>query len=338
MSKITNLKDIAESLNLSISTVSRVINDKPGISKKTKKRVLEKAKQLNYTTNLMARAFRISKSNIIGVIVPTVSLYFTSIVLKGILSEAEKRSYRVMITESNNDVKKEEEMFNALLQFGVDGILISLSKNSTDTDYLFKASSNIPMVMFDKVSSIIPCTRIVINEEEAAYNAVKHLISIGKRKIAILKESKYSYTSEKRYKGYLKALADNNIELEHDYVKSCLDINLERGKELTKELLNLKNLPDAIFAITDSAAVGAIQIIKKSGLRIPEDIAVVGFSNSSLAEVIEPNLTTIDQPGLQIGRTAVNFLIDKINKSDSEIDNKTVEIKTKLIIRNSTVK
>ena len=174
--------------------------------------------------------------------------------------------------------------------------------------------------------------------EEAAFNAIEHLINIGKKRIAIIKEREFSYNSEKRYAGYLRALKEHHIEIDEKIIISVDDISLQQGKRMTNILLSIKKRPDAIFTITDSAAIGVIQTLKKFNIKIPEDIAVVGFSNSSHSTIIEPSLTTIDQPGETIGKTAVKYLIEEIDSETEILIHKTIVIKGNLIIRDSTFK
>ncbi|MBT8310692.1 MAG: LacI family transcriptional regulator [Bacteroidia bacterium] len=335
--EITTLKNLADRLELSTSTISRALSNHPDISDATKLKVQKLAKSLNYVPNIFAKGFRQHKTNMIGVIVPSITHYFTTTIIRGVLEEAALKGYRVIISESNNDVIKQTEMLNTMIQFGVDGILVSLSKKTRNIDSVLKTLNTIPLILFDKVSDQIPCTQVIINDEEAAFNAVEHLINIGKKRIAILKESEFSYTSEKRYSGYLRALEAHDIKIDDKYILSCEDINQEQGIILTNILLSLKQRPDAIFAITDSAAIGAIKVLKKSNIKIPDEIAVIGFSNSSHSIVIEPQLTTIDQPGNRIGKVAVDYLIEEIESPDDTIYNKTIEIKTNLIIRDSTL-
>lgn len=175
------LKELSKELNLSISTVSRALNDHPDISLATKEKVKKLAKQMNYIPNLFARGFRSQETHILGVIVPNISHLFTSTIIKGIIEEAELRGYRVIISESNNDDAKQVEMLNTMTQFGVDGVLMSLGRKTKDVEEVLKVLNRIPIVLFDKVSSKIPCTQVVINEEEAAFNAVEHLIELGKK-------------------------------------------------------------------------------------------------------------------------------------------------------------
>lgn len=336
--EIITLKKLAQDLNLSISTVSRALNDHQDISAATKKKVKDLASQLNYVPNIFAKGFRQHKSNIIGVIVPSITHYFTTTIIRGILEEAALKGYRVIISESNNDIDKQSEMLHTMIQFGVDGILMSLSKMTRNVESVLKIANTIPLILFDKVSDKIPCTQVIVNDEEAAFNAVEHLINIGKKRIAIIKESEFSYNSEKRYAGYLRALKEHQLPIDAKIVLSSEDINMEQGKILTNILLSLKERPDAIFAITDSTAIGVIKVLKKHNIKVPEEIAVVGFSNSLHSTIIEPNLTTIDQPGNRIGKTAVTYLIEEIDTINDTLVNKSIEIKTNLIIRDSTFK
>lgn len=332
------LKELAEKLDLSISTVSRALNDHPDISDVTKKRVNDLAHNLNYIPNIFAKGFRSHKSNIIGVIVPSITHYFTTTLIRGVLEEASLKGYRVIVSESNNDVDKQTEMLKTMIQFGVDGVLMSISKMTRDVSSILKVLNTLPLILFDKASDKIPCTQVVINETESAYNAVEHLVNIGKKRIAIIKETEYSYNSEKRFEGYLKALKEHNLPIDDKLIISVDDISLIQGKRMANVLLSLKERPDAIFAITDTAAIGVIKTLKKFNIKIPEEIAVVGFSNSLNATIIEPMLTTIDQPGQKIGATAVKYLIEEINQPNVSLTNKTVEIRSNLIIRDSTFK
>lgn len=332
------MKMLAQALNLSISTVSRALNDHPDISEETKIKVKQLAQSKNYIPNIFAKGFRKHKSNIIGVIVPNITHYFTATIVRGILEQASVQGYRVIISESNDDVIKQNEMFHTMIQFGVDGILASLTKMTRDIGNILPIIDTLPLILFDKVSDKIPCTQITINDEEAAFNAVEHLINIGKKRIAIIKEREFSYTSEKRYAGYLRALKEHQIEVDEKIIISVDDISLQQGKRMANILLSIKKRPDAIFAITDSAAIGVIQTLNKFNIKIPEDIAVVGFSNSRNATIIKPNLTTVNQPGNTIGKTATKYLIQEIeNENDNDvIVKKTIEIKTELIVREST--
>ncbi len=330
------LKALAKELDLSISTVSRALNDHPDISTATREKVKRLATKLHYSPNLFAKGFRSHRTHILGVIVPNISHYFTTTILKGILEESENLGYRVIISESRNDEIQQSKMLETMMQFGVDGILMALARKTKSVNTILDMLQRIPLVLFDKVSSKIPCTQIVINEEEAAYNAVEHLINLGRSRIAIIKETERSFNSEKRFEGYLRALRDHNIPVDDKIILSTEDISLDKGKMLANVLLSLKERPDAIFAITDSAAIGVIKALHKFKVAIPGEIAVVGFSNSLHSTIVHPSLTTVDQPGALIGKTAVDYLIDEIENPKEDIATRTVAIKTNLIVRDSS--
>lgn len=338
MSKKQNitLKQLAKELDLSISTVSRALNDHPDISITTRDRVKKLATKLHYTPNLFAKGFRSHRTHIIGVIVPNISHYFTTTILKGVLSESENLGYRVIISESKNNELKQTEMLETMIQFGVDGILMALARKTKSIDSILDIQNRIPLVLFDKVSDKIPCTQVVINDEEAAYNAVEHLINIGKTRIAIIKETEQSFNSRKRFQGYLRALQEHNLHIDEKIILSTEDISLSKGRMLANNLLSLKNRPDAIFAITDSAAIGVIKALNKFKVKIPQEIAVVGFSNNISSTIINPSLSTVDQPGEKIGKTAVRYLIEEIENPKENLVTKTIEIKTNLIVRDSS--
>jgi len=334
---VITLKKIASDLGVSISTVSRALNDHQDISDSTKEKVNAIAKKLNYTPNLFAKGFRAHKTNIIGVIVPNIDHYFTSTLLKGIMREAEVQGYKVIISESNNNELKQSEMLNTMNQFGVDGILLSLANRTQNFDEILKMLEHFPLILFDKVSRKIPCTQIVIDDEDAAFRLVEHLIQTGKKRIAIIKDTDSTFISEKRYLGYLRALKKYKLEVDENIILSADEITLSHGKLNTTFLLSLHHKPDAIFAITDDAAVGVIKVLKQNNIKIPEDIAVAGFSNSINSTIIEPKLTTIDQPGHKIGSVAIQYLLNEI-RNEHQLLNKTIVIKTNLIVRESSFK
>ena len=335
----STLKEIALKLDLSISTISRALNDHPDISNKTKEKVVQISKDLNYHPNLFARGFRSHKTQIIGVVVPKISHYYTSTLLEGVLEYAEQKGYRVIISESKNNFEKQIEMLNTMIQFGADGILLSLTRITKNVQDILNVLDRVPLVLFDKVSNKIPCTQVIINGKQAAFNAVEHLINLGKKRIAIFKEIENSFNSEQRFAGYLGALKQYNIPIDEKLILSTENISMEHGARLANIILTHNKRPDAIFSITDSCAVGAIKTLKKFKIKIPEEIAIVGFSNNLISTIIEPNLSTVDQPGNKIGKVAVKYLIEEIeNENDDSSSSKTIEIGTNLIIRESSFK
>jgi LacI family transcriptional regulator len=334
---IVTLKKLAQELGISISTVSRALSDHPDISDETKKRVHEVSKKLHYIPNFFAKGFRSHKSFILGVIVPDISHFFTSTLLKGIMQEAELNGYKVIVSESRNNEQKQAEMLKTMNQFRVDGVLLSLARTTSNFDEILSTRQFRPLILVDKVSTKVPCTQIVIDEEDAAFRIVEHLIQTGKKRIAIIKETEKSFNSEMRYLGYLRALKTYKIDIDESIILSSEDISMHQGKRLGAILISMKNRPDAIFAITDLAAIGVIKTLNNSNISIPDQIAVAGFSNNITSIIIEPKLTTIDQPGIKIGEVAVKYLLEEINE-EAKLSNKTIIIKTNLIVRDSTFK
>lgn len=332
---IVTLKKIAFELGLSISTVSRALNDNANISVETKELVKAYATKVKYAPNLFAKGFRSHKSNIIGVIIPNIEHHFTATLLRGIISNAELNGYKVIICESINNEKKQAELLQTMIQFGVDGVLLSLTKKTKNVEKILEMTHHIPLILFDRTSSKIPCTHIYIDDEDAAFKAVEHLINLGKKRIAIIKESDSSNVSERRYQGYLRALRKHNLEFDENIVLSSEDLSIEEGRRQTSILLSLQSKPDGVFTIIDEAGIGVIKELKKNKIKIPEEIAVVGFSNSIFSTIINPKLTSIDQPGNRIGEIAVKYLIEEI-KNEGIVSHKTIEIKTNLIIRKSS--
>ncbi|WP_299834706.1 LacI family DNA-binding transcriptional regulator [uncultured Tenacibaculum sp.] len=330
------LKQIAANLQLSVSTISRALNNNANISEVTRNKVKKEATRLNYIPCSMAKSFRNRRTNIVGVIVPSITHSFTGIILKGILLETDRIGYKTIICETNDNPEKEKELLNQMLEFGVDGILISLSKFTTDLSPLLKVLEKKPIILFDKVSDKIPCTQIVTNEVAAAFSAVEHLISIGKKRIAIVKEKQGSFNSEKRFVGYLKALDQYRYPLDETLIFDVLNMSIDEGELLTEYIFGLKEKPDAIFCVTDCLAIGVIKTLNKYNVKIPDEIAVVGFSNSNYSTVIKPNLTTIKQPGQQIGKLAVKQLMEELGNDNDFFSSKSIEVNTKLIVREST--
>ena len=332
---IITLKKIASDLELSISTVSRALNNHSDISDETKELVKAYAAKVKYVPNLFAKGFRSHKTNIIGVIIPNIEHTFTASLLRGIISSAELNGYKVIICESFNSIQKQAELLETMIQFGVDGVLLSLTKKTQNVDEILEMMKHVPLILFDRISNKVPCTQIIIDDEDAAFQAVEHLINTGKKRIAIIKETDSSNVSERRFQGYLRALRKHNIEIDESIILSSEDLSINEGKRQTTILLSLQNKPDGIFTIIDEAGIGVIKELKKNKIKIPEEIAVVGFSNTILSSIIKPKLSSIDQPGNRIGEIAVKYLIEEI-QNDNLASHKTIEIKTNLIVRKSS--
>ncbi|SDG65477.1 transcriptional regulator, LacI family [Flavobacterium omnivorum] len=336
----TTLKEIAAQLGISITTASKALKGYSDVSEKTKKAVIELAQKLNYTPNSFAVNLRTKESKTIGLIIPTLVHDFFSYVIKGILEEAEKRDYLVIILQSNEKLEFEKKQIDLLLNKRVDGILMSLSNETGDFDHLKSIiSHNTPLVLFDKIAKLVHCSKVTINDKKAAYDAVCYLIKKGYKKIAHFRGSYLPQNAIDRFLGYKKALEDNGIIYDSSLVFVCENnADFQDGYENAKKVMDEHPEIDAIFAVTDLVAIGIIKYFNEIGVSIPQQIAVLGFSNWFMSSVISPKLSTIDQPGFKIGSRSASILFDEINlkKNNLPIVFQSIELETSIIEREST--
>ncbi|WP_282122899.1 LacI family DNA-binding transcriptional regulator [Algibacter mikhailovii] len=335
------LKEIAEQLNISVTTVSKALKDYPDVSKKTRGLVRELAKTLNYKPNTFAVNLRTKESKTIGLVIPVIVHHFFSNVIKGIISQAEKKGYLVIILQSNESYELEKKQIDLLLSQRVDGIIISLANGTANFNHLNEViAQEKPLVMFDKIAKIVKCSKVIIDDRKAAYLATQHLIDIGCKRIAHFRGALLPQNSIDRFLGYKKALLDNNLPYDPSlvYICECGDMSFEEGKKNAKQLLRDHSDIDGIFINTDLVAIGAMTEFHNQGVKIPEDISIVGFSNWFMSSVISPSLTTIDQPGFLMGKTAFKLLFKEIKarKKNKIFTPKTSILETGLVIREST--
>ncbi|MFV8359629.1 LacI family DNA-binding transcriptional regulator [Flavobacterium sp. LS1P3] len=334
------LKEIAAQLGISITTVSKSLKGYSDVSEKTKKSVIELAQKLHYTPNSFAVNLRTKESKTIGLIIPTLVHDFFSSVIKGILEEAEKRDYMVIILQSNEKLEFEKKQIDLLLNKRVDGILMSLSNETGDFEHLKSIIANrTPLVLFDKIAKLVNCSKVTINDKKAAYDAVCYLIKKGYKKIAHFRGSYLPQNAIDRFLGYKKALEDNGISYDSSLVFVCENnTDFEDGYENAKKVIHEHPEIDAIFAVTDLVAIGIIKYFNETGISIPQRIAVLGFSNWFMSSVISPKLSTINQPGFEIGRRSASILFDeiKLKKNNSPVTFQSIELETNMIEREST--
>jgi len=343
-SKQITLADLARELKVSPATVSRALKDHPDISADTRKKVKELARSLHYRPNSIAQGLRKQESKIIGVIIPEIVHHFFSSVISGIMEHAYKAGYRVMLCQSMEMLEKEIEDVEALFSSRVDGILISLANETNNYKHLEEVRNyGVPIVSFDKVCQNMPNhSKVIIDDYEGAFNITTHLLEQGYRNIAHIHGPLNPITSQNRLNGYRDALSAQNVPENPDYIMGCQFVTQEEGYNFTKKLISLPNRPDAIFAVTDLVAIGAMVAIKEAGLSIPNDLAVVGYSDWAMASVVEPSLTTVAQPGFEMGSLATQLLIDEIKYLHEDHDlpyrHTTEVLKTEMKIRDSSVK
>lgn len=339
--KETTLKVIAEKLNISITTVSKALKNYSDVSPTTREKVLELARELHYTPNSFAVNLRTKESKTIGLIIPEVVHHFFSSVINGIIAEAEKNEYLVIILQSNESLELEKKQVQLLINKRVDGIIMSLSNESNDDDHIREIiHRNIPFVMFDKISKMIPCSKVIIDDQKAASAAVEHLITVRCKKIAHIRGPVNPQNAIDRFLGYKKALEKNNISFDKNLVFTCVRVSFEEGYEFAKQIC--KNHPDVdgIFVITDLVAVGVLAYLNENNIKVPEQIAVIGFSNWFMSQVITPKLSTVDQPSYEMGVSAFNLLLKEIRavKEDKPKVIENLILDTQLIIRESSKK
>lgn len=338
--KTVTIKQIAEKLGVSITTVSKALKDYPDISEKTKKVVRDMAASMNYVPNASAVYLRTKESKTIGVIIPALVHHFFSNVIKGILKKAEKNGYLVILMQSNENYELEKKQIDLLLQKGVDGILVSLSNKTNKFDHLKQVQEfGTPLILFDKIAKTVNCSKVVINDKKAAYEAVTHLIKQGHKRIAHFRGDLNPQNSIDRFLGYKKALEDHGITYDPSLVYVCnKNSDFKDGyKAAAKLIKDHKNTVDAVFTITDAIAIGAMSYFSDNLIIVPKDIAIFGFSNWFMSTVTKPPLSTVKQSGYKMGKKATELLLHEIeNKQNGIISTpQKIILPTKLIIRDT---
>ena len=327
------IKHIAKLLGISKSTVSRVLQNRSDVNPETRRRVLELAESLRYQPNSIAVHLKSQCTQTIGVIIPETINSFFSRSVGGIQRVASTAGYNVLVCQSNESCATEKSNLNSLISNHVDGLLISVSRETQNAEHFqVLIERNIPVVFFDRVCENLPTPQVITDNYEITFKATEHLIEQGCRRIAILAGPQHLYTSSNRLAGYSDALIKNNIgnnpELMHR------DFRAQDIERFTRELLHAKEIPDAIFAINDMAAVEIMHVMKKAGLKIPQDIAVIGFNNERIGEFVEPSLSSIHLPAEEMGAAAAEMLLQRIKYPDHQPERRLIP--STLIVRDST--
>lgn len=337
MKKIT-LKDIAAHLEVSISTASKAINGSHEISAAVTEKIQKYAKEKHYKPNRLALNLLNKSNKTIGVIVPNILNYFFVQVLYGIEKVANEKGYNIISCISDESFEKESKTLEFLDSGTVDGLIVSLSEETQDTERVEAlmdiVDSQIPLVLFDRVSDLVECDKVVVDDFEAGYTSTKHFLDTGCKTVALVSPISKSSVGKLRFEGYKKALQEQNISFDKNLI---VNFGAHDDLDVLMSLL-LNHAPiDAILGLDEITAVKVLQIIKSRGFRVPEDISIIGFTNGQLSEFVTPALTTVSQHGKYIGESAAKQLIERIEgtqEDESEFNTKIV--KTNLIIRNST--
>lgn len=332
------IHDIARKLNITASTVSRALKDNPRISQETKKAVLRVAKKLNYQPNHIAAALRNGRSNIIGVIVPTADRSFFSSVIRGIEEVANGSRYNVMICQSYDSYEKEVASVEALLNARVDGIIASHGKETFDFDHFEKIRrEGVPLVMFDRTIDDFEVSNVVIDDYLGGYKATEHLIEQGCRRIAHFTSPRKISIFKERLRGYREALETHGLVYDERLVIQS-SLQLEDGRESMRKLLKLRKGPDAVFSASAYGAMGALQVLKEKKLKVPDDVALVAFSNEPFTSFTEPALTTIEQHPTRMGNAAAEIFLEERAASHDKFIPQKIVLKPELIVRGSSLK
>jgi LacI family transcriptional regulator len=338
--KDTTLKEIALQLGISITTVSKALKNYSDVSPKTKQAVLDLAEKLHFTPNSFAVNLRTKESKTVGLIIPEVVHHFFSNIINGIIDEAEKNGYLVIILQSNESLELEKKQVELLLNKRVDGIMLSLSNESNDEEHLKEIiRKEIAFVQFDKISKLIPSSKVIINDQKAAFDAVEHLIKNGCKKIAHIRGPINPQNAIDRFLGYKKALEKNNIPFDSKLVYTCENVTFEEGKQFAKQLHEEHPDVDGIFVVTDLVAIGALTYFNEIGLKVPDQIKVIGFSNWFMGQVMTPKLSTIDQPSYEMGVSAFQLLLEEMicRKENQKFTPRIIELETAIIPRESSL-
>lgn len=335
------IKDIAKALGLSTSTVSRALRDSYEISTETKQLVLDCAEKLNYKPNPIALSLKEKRSRSIGVIVCEIANNFFSQIINGIESIAYDRGYNVIVSQSRESYDREVIDLQYLASRSVDGLLISLSTETTDLTHL-KAlhDRGMPIVLFDRVHDEIDTHKVIIDNYKGAYEATEHLIKNGFKRIAAIGGSEFLSITSERLAGYSDALKAYNITPNKQYIQHCFygGMVFSEIEEAVNKLLTLKQKPDAIFTTSDKLTTGCLKTLKRRGLKVPADVALVGFTNSDIAELVDPPLTIIRQPAEEMGRAATELLLQLIESKRPVKEFEKRVLTPELQIRDSSLK
>lgn len=333
------LKQIARELDVAVSTVSKALRDSDEISVDTRQKIKAFAKLYNYKPNNIALSLKNRKTMTIGVIIPEIIHHFFTTVISGIEQVANKRGYNVIICLSNNSFDKEVINMEMLANGSTDGFILSVAKETQqkgDYHHLTEViNQGMPVVLFDRVVDEIECDKVIIDDREGARKAVQHLVDIGCKRIAIITTVDYVSVGKLRTVGYRQALEKNGIPVDENLILKIEDV--ENSDEEINSFL-FRNDVDGIFAVNEQFSVSAIRGLNNRGLKVPEDVSVVGFTNGELSKRFIPSLTTVSQHGAQMGAKAANLLIDKLENPVAGEEKYTTEIiESSLIERESTL-
>jgi LacI family transcriptional regulator len=336
--KEITIYDIASELSLSPSTVSRALKDHHSIGKETKKAVVQLANKRGYRPNSIAASLRSKKTNNIGVVVPWINRPFVSSLISGIEIETGLKGYNVIISQSHDLFGNEVENAKALYDSRVSGLVVSLAMETTEYDHIQQfIDSNIPVVFVDRVAEDLNSDIVIIDNYAAGYMATEHLIEQGCKRIAHIGGAQHRNIYNEREKGYRQALKDYKLPLDEEIIVHNDVLNHEEGLKSSEYLLSLPKPPDGIFTANDTTAVSVIQFAKNKGIKIPQELAVIGFNNDPISEIIEPQLSSITHPAVEMGMLAARQVLKHKDQRDL-VKSERIILKTELVVRASSLR
>ena len=337
--KEVTIYDLAKELNFSPSTVSRALNNHKSIGKKTTKEIQKAAEKLGYRPNSIAASLRSNKTKTIGILISRINSPFMSTLISGIEDAARKANYNVLISQSNESYENEVNNAKALYDSRVGGLIVSLAMETQNTEH-FKQfiDKNIPVVFVDRVPQDFNSYRVIIDNYAAGYRATKHLIDQGCKRIAHFAGSKHINVYNLRLKGYQDALEQNGLESEDELIINLKTLSLEEGMAATEELLTTSQPPDGIFSSNDTAAVGAILCAKRKGVRVPDDLAIIGFNDDPVASIVQPSLSTVSHPARKMGELSTQRILEHSSENFESGISEISMLDTEIIVRDSSSK
>lgn len=333
------IRDIARELNLSVSTVSKALRDSYEISGKTKKLVSEYAQAHNYRPNPIAQSLKKGHSKSIGIVVSSIDNQFYSQVINGIESVAYKEGYNIFITQTHESFDLEVMNVNHLTHRSIDGLLISLSTETKDVSHLQSLhQKGLPIVLFDRVTDEINTHKVIVDNFKAGYDATQHLLQCGYKKIAHITSPAHIFITSGRMDGYKKALVDHGMEVDERYIKYCMHGGKDLGEieQGLNELLSMEERPDAIFTASDRITTSVLMLLHKLKIAIPQEVALLGFTNTLLGEVLNPSLSCVVQPAFEIGKQSMELLMSVIKSKWPVTSFETRVLATSLFERSSS--
>jgi len=337
LKKEVTIYDVANKTNYSPSTVSRALNNHKSISKKTIKVVKDAAEKMNYRPNSLAAGLRNNRSNTIGVMMSRINRPFISSLISGVEESARKEGYNVIISQSNDKYENEVSNAKALYDTRISGLIVSLAMETTDFSHFDQfIEKGIPIVFVDRVPSNFNSYRVIIDNYSAGYNATKHLIEQGCKRIAHFAGLQHRNVYSERKKGYVDALNDYNLEIDESLIIYFNTLDFKEGEKATKKLLKLSNPPDGIFSSNDTAAVSAIVTAKKKGVKIPEELAIIGFNDDPIASIVDPGLSSVTHPAQKMGKLSAKRILEHSHQNFDDNVSEISILNTEVVVRDSS--